>query len=172
MARFASRCAIGISAISMCLAAIPGEAQNQTAAPSAESVIDQIVSIDSRGWMFNSYAPGSASNAKVTLHDRSGANYSIVATYRYSTGNTGWVEARFSNGVISCVRYHNFPATCRPVGDYSYQLGAIVVVGSALAIAGAASNGGSSAYGTTRPQHDNNYVEADAWRQHCRYNGC
>lgn len=148
------------------------QAQNQGSGPSAESMVDRIVATDSRGWAMNRYVPGSVSNASVTRQGNSIWNYSIVANFRYVGGGTGWVEARFVDGVISCVRYHNFPGTCRAVGDYSYQMGAVAAPLVVAAVAGAASSGASSNGSSNRSARYESKAQADAWDHFCHYNGC
>lgn len=77
-----------------------------------EGFADAFITEDSRGWFFNRYDRGSARLDRV-WESRSGMKTEVRIDYTYNGGRHGWAEFRFYDDEFQCVRYHDFPDTCR-----------------------------------------------------------
>lgn len=123
----------------------PAPARSPSAAPAAapvgsqsyDQLLDSIVQADSRDWQFNRYISGSMRVVRVE-RDASGnisllrGNYRVGASSRLSgtildprpyQGITtpapdAWVEARFANGRLQCLQYHDRSSCITSTRDY------------------------------------------------------
>ena len=77
-----------------------------------EGFADALIAEDSRGWFFNRYDKGSAKLDSV-WESRSGMKTEVKIDYTYNGGRRGWAELRFYDDEFQCIRYHDFPNTCR-----------------------------------------------------------
>lgn len=75
-------------------------------------LIDNLVTDQSKTWMFNRYAQGSISGITVLAADSQGRPATIKANYRYSGFNSaskGWVKIIFDNGLPAGIYFFDFP---------------------------------------------------------------
>jgi hypothetical protein len=77
------------------------------------ATLEAIVAADSRGWRTNRYVVGTIRNGRVYAGDRDSANFSARGEYTYNGDRSGWVIARFRNGQLECLQYHDIGDTCR-----------------------------------------------------------
>ncbi|MDX2235750.1 MAG: hypothetical protein NW200_14720 [Hyphomonadaceae bacterium] len=118
------------------------------------SAMEELVAIDARGWMFNSYDRGSMRNVQVLEQSPDGQSAVVYGEYSYNRGSQGWVKARFDNGQFTCIEFWDFSGRCRGLGRSPSQgivtgVLALAVVG---VVAGAASSGGGSSSGYSAAQ--------------------
>jgi hypothetical protein len=90
---------------------------------SYDQLLDRIVQADSQDWAFNRYAAGSMRVVGVQRDGRGNLS-SLRGNFQYRAGMspTGWVEARFANGRLRCLQYHNRPECISSTRDF-YQEG-------------------------------------------------
>jgi hypothetical protein len=81
------------------------------------SLLDQLVTQDSKSWAMNKYDPGSMRSTATIRQSSNGTHLTVVGHYSYNRGQPGWVQAEFSNGKLSCLLYWDFPNDCRPLGQ-------------------------------------------------------
>jgi|CXWL01.1.fsa_nt_gi hypothetical protein len=127
--------------------------------------MEQIVQLDSRGWMINRYDSGSMHDVLAESRNSDQSSAVVRGAYTFNNGRRGWVRARIERGLVSCVEYWDFSGRCRPVGQsYSYQLLAGLAVAAMVAGAGSASSAGGSS--------NNSAYDAQAHQQACQAGGC
>lgn len=121
------------------------------AAPAVElhglaKIIDAVIQVDSRGWMFNRYDVGSVSSERFLEQSADGKNAVAYGEYTYNGGSRGWIKIRLTNGEVECMEYFDFAGRCRPAGTASYgsQLALDLMV-SAMAAPSSSSYGDGSA---------------------------
>jgi hypothetical protein len=81
------------------------------------SLLDQLVTRDSKSWAVNKYDSGSMKSTATIRQSGNGTHLTVVGHYSYNRGQPGWVQAEFSNGKLSCLLYWDFPNDCRPLGQ-------------------------------------------------------
>jgi hypothetical protein len=77
-----------------------------------EGTADRTISDDSESWFFNRYDKGSA-KVRSVWESPSGMIVKITVDYTYNGGRKGWVEIEGHDGIVYCLRYHDFPNECR-----------------------------------------------------------
>ena len=105
--------------------------------------LETIVRRDARSWVMNSYLVDSMRNVRVVA--RQGSRMVVQGDYTYQGlggRSAGWVRVRLNGERVECLTYHDFPGTCRSVGDNPAAYVALGVL--AVGVLGAASSGGSS----------------------------
>jgi len=80
------------------------------------SLLDQLVTQDSKSWAMDVYDRGSMRSKATISPTTNGSHLTVVGYYSYNRGKPGWVQAEFSNGKLYCLRYWDFPNDCRPLG--------------------------------------------------------
>jgi TPR repeat protein len=81
------------------------------------AILDKIVAEDSRAWAYNKYAENSMDEGTITSGAFGKGSYTLRGNFHYIAGGSGWVEAHFSGGALSCLRFWDFPNECRPQYD-------------------------------------------------------
>jgi len=138
-----------LAALSLAIAFSPPEVVAQTRLSPAAAMED-LVSIDARTWVWNSYDRGSMRNVGVAETSADGRVVVFSGQYTFNGGQSGWARARYIDGQFSCVEFWDYSGSCRPLSqspsrDVALGLFAIAVVGVAgAAVAGAGSSGGLS----------------------------
>ena len=91
-----------------------------TEAAGYAKILDGIVAQDSETWAVNRYQRGSMTNATIVSGSPTGPQITVRGYYTYmwrDESKTGWVDAVFVNGKLSCIRYHDYPDDCRAPRD-------------------------------------------------------
>ncbi len=128
--------------------ALTGTCHAQSVNPQGDlrAGMNEIVSVDSRGWMFNRYDYGSMRNVRVESRSQGGSSAVVIGNYTYNGGRPGWVRAQIQNGNVVCVEYWDFAGRCRPIGrSYSWDLLNSMATASASGGAAPARSGGYNA---------------------------
>jgi hypothetical protein len=73
---------------------------------------DEFISNDASSWFFNRYDRGSA-KVRDVWESPSGMKVILTVDYTYNGGRNGWVEMEIHDGVLYCLRYHDFQNECR-----------------------------------------------------------
>lgn len=81
--------------------------------PKMVQMFDTILAEDARGWFLNRYDYGSVSNVTVLDNGKRSGVQRIRADYTYNGGQYGWVVLEAREGQEMCLRYWDFPNTCR-----------------------------------------------------------
>lgn len=79
-------------------------------------MVDELIQENARGWSFNRYVAGSASQVSVGRRDSQGRPASLSARYRFSGfggAQAGSVNISFENGVPKCLYFFDAPRVCR-----------------------------------------------------------
>ncbi len=84
------------------------------------ATLDNVIRVDSRGWLMNQYDVGSVTNARMEESSRADRSGVLFGEYTYNGGRPGWVRVRIADGVAQCVEYWDFQGRCRAVGSASY----------------------------------------------------
>lgn len=69
--------------------------------------------LDSLGWPFDTYRPGSLTDIRRTKPKR-GA-YDVTGAFALQGGGNGWARAHVENETISCIELWDIPGVCRPL---------------------------------------------------------
>lgn len=80
-------------------------------------IADLIIANDSRSWFLNRYDYGSAEVVD-SWETKSQRKARVKVYYTYNNGSSGWAELYFDNGQFDCIRYWDFPDSCRRVRSY------------------------------------------------------
>ncbi|MDO4698529.1 MAG: hypothetical protein Q4A60_07645 [Pasteurellaceae bacterium] len=102
--------------ITMMLSSIPtfASAKNTCDKYDCQGLAESIIREDSRSWFFNRYDKGSAKLVKSSVWESpSGLKMKFRVNYTYNNGSKGWAELELRDGEFYCIRYHDFPNTCR-----------------------------------------------------------
>ena len=93
------------------------EASSATIAPQdVTKMVDTVLIEDSHSWIMHHYDQHSAKNVKVTKADAAGKPAIVRADFTYNQGERGWVELHYKGAKLSCLKFFDFPETCRAVG--------------------------------------------------------
>lgn len=76
--------------------------------------MDEVVTRDSQGWIFNRYKQGSMRNLYIHEVSQDGRSFHARADYTFNGSATGWVDFEFVNGRLVCIGF--WDSECRPVG--------------------------------------------------------
>jgi hypothetical protein len=83
-----------------------------------QTLLDDLVSEQSKGWMFNRFLTNTISNVRVSLRDAEGQPLLLSANYAY-TGSRGRAEGKvdlhFADGAPQCLVFSDVPDACRAV---------------------------------------------------------
>ncbi|MDS4028633.1 MAG: hypothetical protein RKO66_00955 [Candidatus Contendobacter sp.] len=80
-------------------------------------LLDRIIRDDSKSWSINKYDRGSVKEPSIVSISSDESEVVIKGNYTYNHGQKGWVEAHFSNGQLSCLRFWDINA-CRPQNNF------------------------------------------------------
>lgn len=124
-----------------------------------DGLLDQIVELDSHGWQFLGYRPGTMTGSRVIEGTQTGKTGTITGNYTFSGFGglqQGWVKVRFVDGKVSCLEYWDISPNCRPLGGSSFGILASQVMAAAVIseLSGGYGSGGSSEGLSRQQQQD------------------
>lgn len=96
------------------------ESGGPTGTQDLNSLIDDLVSDQSKTWMLNRYKTGSISGTHILSTDQQGRPATVSANYLFSGfgGNKeGWVKVIFKEGLPECIYFWDFPNNCKTPGS-------------------------------------------------------
>ena len=102
--------------------------------------LNAVLTLDSSYWNFNRYVDGSVANA-VKQKGPNATSYTIRGDYQSSVGG-GWVRAVFVNDKVNCLEFHDFPGTCRAIGQPTSS--GVVMSAAFTALSSGSSSGGQN----------------------------
>lgn len=112
-----------------------------------DTALDNIVSEDSRGWLFWRFDRGSVRNARIESHDASGITR-IYGEYTFNRGQKGWVRVNLRDEKVECIRFWN-EGSCRP---FKRPPSHGILSGFAAGIGSASSNSAPSTAQPNKPR--------------------
>lgn len=92
---------------------------HQSTAASAEEErirerLEEIIALDSKGWLFNRFLPGSVGN--VSVSDAPNAKKIVYGEYTFNRNRRGWIKVLMNKESVECIEYWDFRGICRPIG--------------------------------------------------------
>jgi len=74
-----------------------------------------VIGHDARSWFMNRFDHGSVYFDEVVMESGDGSSGTFRVRYSYNGGLPGWAELEIRNNSFNCIRYHDFPSTCRQI---------------------------------------------------------
>ena len=134
---------------------VPGTAQRALESSPEQmakwtKLMDDLVTLDARGWVFNRYNRGSVRNVEIVEESNDGRQLVAYADYLFNGSRKGHVRVLLVDGNLSCMKYWDSPS-CRPVGrSHSQAFAAAAIAGMTDSMLnGSASSGNSGSCRTT-----------------------